>query len=117
MCFLFNCYSMTHKAGPAQNGMPIMYVCPQVGDYAANKHALHELQHEAAMYKHLRGEQGVSVPRFVACGFVRDSTMYFIATELLGPSLASLPLADGETLEATALHALQRVHACGVLHR
>lgn len=41
--------------------MPIMYVCPQVGDYAANKHALHELQHEATMYKHLRGEQGVSV--------------------------------------------------------
>lgn len=84
-----------------------------MGDYAASKRSLKELQHEAAVYEHLRGEQGVSVPRFVACGYIVDSTLYFLATELLGPSLESA----GDDLEPAALHALQRVHACGVLHR
>ena len=75
--------------------------------------SLKELQHEVAVYEHLRGEQGVSVPRFVACGYIVDSTLYFLATELLGPSLESA----GDDLEPAALHALQRIHACGVLHR
>ena len=91
--------------------------CAQVGDYAAEKRVLQDLQHEAAVYEHLRGEQGISVPRFVACGYIMDSTLYFIATELLGPSLDSVASAAGETLELTALRALDRVHACGVLHK
>ena len=90
--------------------------CAQVGDYAADKRVLQDLQHEAAVYEHLRAEQGVSVPRFVACGYIMDSTLYFIATELLGPSLDSAAAVE-KTLELTALHALDRVHSCGVLHR
>lgn len=67
------------------------------------------------MYQHLHWEQGVSVPRFVASGHITDSSLYFIAMELLGPSLGS-PMAVEEDLEPAALHALARVHACGVLH-
>ncbi len=67
------------------------------------------------MYKHLHGEQGISVPRFVACGHIKGSTLYFLATELLGPPLDSAVIA-GEGLGPAALHALDRVHACHVLH-
>lgn len=87
--------------------------CAQVGDHAASKSSLAHLRHEAAMYEHLRGEQGVSVPRFVACGHILDSTLFFLATELLGPSLA---MTAGEDLEPAALRALERVHARGILH-
>ena len=89
----------------------------QVGDFAAHRRALPDLQHEAAVYEHLRGEQGVSVPRFVASGYILDSTLFFIATEMLGPPLDRVASVAGETLELAALRALDRVHACGVLHR
>lgn len=83
-------------------------------DYAASQRTLQDLQHEAAVYEHLRGEQGISVPRFGACGYIIDSTLYFIAMELLGPSLYDT--AAAEKLQPAALRALNRVHACGVLH-
>ena len=83
-----------------------------MGHYAAFKKSLPQLQHEAAVYEHLRAEQGISVPRFVAHGYILDSTFYFIATELLRPLDAETIAEEG--LEPAALHALQRVHACGV---
>ena len=67
------------------------------------------------MYKHLRWEQGISVPRFVACGHIKGSTLYFLATELLGPPLDPAVTA-GEDLGPAALDALQRVHARRVSH-
>ncbi|KAK9825621.1 hypothetical protein WJX74_010498 [Apatococcus lobatus] len=90
-------------------------VAVKVGDYAACKRSLAELRHEVSVYRHLPGEQGVSVPRFVACGHILDSSLYFIATELLGPSLEDAMTLDKD-FEPAALHALERVHACGVLH-
>ncbi|KAK9822512.1 hypothetical protein WJX74_000027 [Apatococcus lobatus] len=87
----------------------------QVGDCAASKRSLADLQHETAVYKHLRAEQGVSVPRLVARGYMIDSSLYFVATEPMGPSLELAPIAE-RNLEPAAMHALERVHACGVLH-
>ena len=86
-----------------------------MGDYAACKRSLADLQHEAAVYEHLQWEQGISVPRFVACGHIVDSPLYFIATELLGPSL-EYAMTTQEDCGRAALHALKRVQACGVLH-
>ncbi|KAK9848927.1 hypothetical protein WJX84_005389 [Apatococcus fuscideae] len=67
------------------------------------------------VYEHLHEEQGVAIPRFVAQGHIIDSTFYFIATELMGPSL-EFAVAGEEDLEPAAMRALERVHACGVLH-
>ncbi|KAK9816199.1 hypothetical protein WJX74_001896 [Apatococcus lobatus] len=55
------------------------------------------------------------MPRLIARGHIIDSSLYFRATELLGPSLESAGTA-AEDLEPAALRALERVHACGVLH-
>ncbi len=88
--------------------------CAQVGDYGAFWQSLPELRHEAAVYEHLRAEQGISVPCFVARGHIVDTSFYFIATELL-KQLNAEKIAE-EGLEPAALHALERVHACGVLH-
>lgn len=94
----------------------------QVVDYAADSRSLEDLRHEIAIYQHLRPEQGVSVPRCMEHGWIRESTCYFLALELLGHSLeeelgaeegAELP----EALQHAALQALQRVHAHRVLHR
>ncbi len=67
------------------------------------------------MYKHLAREQGVSVPRLIAHGYILESSLYFVATELLGPSLES-EMTTQPALEPEAMLALERVHACGVLH-
>lgn len=78
---------------------------------------LGDLQHEAAVYQHLLTEQGVSVPRCVASGYILDSTLYFVATELLGPTLDSAARASLPVLDRSALKALERVHARGILHK
>ncbi len=67
------------------------------------------------MYQHLAREQGVSVPRLIAHGYIREASLYFVATELLGPSLES-EVTTQPALEPEAMRALERVHACGVLH-
>ena len=109
--------SWTHTGTAHDACCKFAFKWAQVGDFAAHKRCLADLQHEAAVYEHLREEQGVSVPRFVASGYILDSTLFFIATEMLGPPLDRVASVAGETLELAALRALVQVHACGVLHR
>ncbi|KAK9800857.1 hypothetical protein WJX73_000580 [Symbiochloris irregularis] len=106
------------RTGPVFEGL----ICKQrvavkIGDIAANKKALAELQHERNMYHQLAVEQGRCVPRLVASGFIEDSTLYFLATELLGTSLEDTEPEVADALEPAALRALERLHSHGVLHR
>ncbi|KAK9822550.1 hypothetical protein WJX74_003839 [Apatococcus lobatus] len=60
-------------------------------------------------------EGRINGQRVAVKGHIIDSTFYFIATELMGPSL-EFAVAGEEDLEPAAMRALERVHACGVLH-
>ena len=88
-----------------------------MADYAANHGSLTDLQHEIAVYQHLHEEQGVSVPRFFAHGWIKQTTCYFLAVELLGPTLEDATEADQDAFQSAAVEALECIHARGVLHR
>ncbi|KAK9793447.1 hypothetical protein WJX73_007141 [Symbiochloris irregularis] len=96
------------------NGQP---VAVKVADYAADHRSLADLQHEVAVYQHLHEEQGVSVPRFFAHGWIKQTTCYFLAVELLGPTLEDATETEHDAFQSAAIEALECIHARGVLHR
>ncbi len=91
-------------------------VAIKVADYGHRSSVLEEVQQEVEMLDYLRDEQGQAVPRKIAQGYIAESTCYFIAMELLGETLQDAPLEEFPALEESALAALDRVHAAGVLH-
>ena len=88
-----------------------------MGDSGSNHGSLRELKHEVAVYRRLHQQQGVSVPRLFAHGWIKGTTCYFLALELLGPTLQDLSDADQDALQPSAIQALEQVHARGIWHR
>lgn len=66
----------------------------------------------------MQAEQGTAVPYLVAHGYIADSTLYFIATQLMGPSLESIPAPSDDMVqfwEGGVLAVVDKVHARGVM--
>ncbi|KAK9817423.1 hypothetical protein WJX74_000043 [Apatococcus lobatus] len=88
-------------------------VAVKVGDYAASKRSLADLQHEAAVYEHLHGEQGVSVPRFPQGGTSAEACAAYgqdVARHPAKPVLVRLSAAMGvEIVDSPACSARHQI--------